>query len=516
MSAPARSTPWTSVALLGLLTVQAVGLGDESVGVAVALLIVVALLWLMWKAPLSVSVVLLVFVGLVLESPDQRPAGGAWESPLYTLGAVMLAHLNVTTGIDALFFSGIDLLIAFLFLVMVYRKLAHARVHDERRLAASPICAFAWLSLLGTFAWWSYGVASGGNLPNAMWQVNKLYYLPLAVLLVEAAFRDAEDHRLLGRAVVLAACVKACLAIWIRWIATHGEIPYATTHADSILFACAICFIVALCLEKQARGRRALLLFVLSLLLAGMIANNRRLVWVGVAWPLATYYLITPWTVRKRALTRAGLLSLPLVAAYLALGWTSGSRVFAPARLVGSIVSSDSDGSTVWRDLENFNLVYNVTENPLLGTGFGHEYVERVRLPDVSTGFALYRYLPHNGVLGLWVFCGYFGFAAQWLLLVVGMFLATRTYRRAGRPIDRAAALCSIAAILIYIVSAYGDTTLGAWSGVFTAGPALAASGNLAVATGAWPAKRKSAVPVRVARLGPEGRPFVRPSEGRS
>ena len=314
--------------------------------------------------------------------------------------------------------------------------------------------------------------------------------------------------------LVLAACVKAGLALWIRLVVTPGEIPYATTHADSLLFACAISLIVALVVEGPGRARRTVYLFVLPLLLAGMIANNRRVAWVALAWAVASYYLITPWTLRKRRLTRAMLLSLPLVAAYVAAGSTSESAVFAPARLVASILDSDVDSSTRWRDMENFNLVYNIGENPLFGTGFGHEYLERWPLPDVSKGVAMYRYLPHNGVLGLWVFCGYFGFVAQWLLLVVGLFFAARTYRDALRSIDRVAALCSVAAIVIYMVGAFGDTVLGSWSGVFIVAPALAVSGKLAVATGAWPVRITSAVSVRAARFGGGGAPLIAPSEG--
>ena len=69
----------------------------------------------------------------------------------------MLGHLNMVTGIGALFFSGIDLLIAFLFVVVLYRKLTHSRVDGDRFTTASPIRGFAWLSLLGTV----YGGSTG-------------------------------------------------------------------------------------------------------------------------------------------------------------------------------------------------------------------------------------------------------------------------------------------------------------------------------------------------------------------
>ena len=513
----AGSPRWITVAVLvpiSSLTVVAVVLGEGDVAVAVTPLIVAALVWWMWKAPLRISVLLLMFVGLALEDPDQRPAGGAWESPLSTLGAVMLAHLNVTTGIGALFFSGIDLIITFLFFVILYRQLTHARVDGERLPAASPVRCFAWLSLLGTFAVWSYGIGRGGSVPSSLWQVNKLYYLPLVAVLFESAWRDPPALRPLGRVLVLAACVKAGLALWIRLVVAPAEIPYATTHADSLLFASALSLIVASMVEEPGRARRTVYLFVLPLLLAGTIANNRRVAWVALAWALASYYLITPWTLRKRRLTRAVLLSLPLVVAYVAAGSRSDSAVFAPARLVASVLDSGVDSSTRWRDMENFNLVYNIGEHPLLGTGFGHEYLERWPLPDVSKGFAMYRYLPHNGVLGLWVSCGYAGFVAQWLLLVVGLFFAARTYRHALDPMDRVASLGSVAAIVIYMIGAFGDTILGSWSGVFIVAPALAVSGKLALATGAWPVRTPSAGSLRTARFGAGATPHIAPSEG--
>lgn len=485
----ARARPGGTLALLapfaGFAAVALV-VGDEGVELAMAVIVLVALLWHVGRAPLGVGVLIVTFVALALDTPDQRFAGGEWRSPLYVLGTVMLAHLNVATGIKALFFSGMDLMIACLFAVAVWRTPA-ARADGDGRPARAPIRVFAWLSLLGTLAWWLYGLSEDGNFTASLWQANKLYYVPLLVILFDIVFRYSPDYRPLGRVLIVAACLRAGLAMWIAVAAMNGDGPdYATTHADSILFACAISLIVALAVEEPRRRRRTLYLLALPVILGGMVANNRRLVWVAVAWAVVTYYLVTPWTARKRALTRAALLSLPLIAVYLAIGWRASSIVFAPARLVASVVSSDVDGSTRWRDLENFNLVYTVVQNPVLGTGFGHEYVERVRLPDVSEAFPMYRYQPHNGMLGLWAFGGLAGFTAHWLLLVAGIFYAARAYRHAARAIDRAAALSCIAAIVIYMISAYGDTTLGSWPGVFTVAPAIALSGNLAITTGAW------------------------------
>jgi hypothetical protein len=499
-----------------VLTIGAVIASDGSVAAAVAPAVVAAVVAWMWKAPLRASVLLLMFTGLVLEDPAQLPAGGAWRSPLYTLGALMLAHLNVTTGIGALFFSGIDVLIGFLFVVIVHRRLAQRGAARVDSGDVNPIRPFAWLSLLGTFAWWGYGVLHGGNVSASLWQINKLYYLPLLAILFDTAFGESRSYAPLGRVLVLAACVKAAFAVWVGWVAAPSGTPYATTHADSLLFASAISLIIALAMDRDAPGRRMALLGALPLIVAGTIANNRRVAWVAVAWAAASYYLVTPSSPRKRALTRAGLLSLPFLVAYVAVGSGSDSKVFAPARLVVSVLDSDADSSTRWRDMENFNLVHNIGANPLFGTGFGHEYVERWPLPDVSKGFAMYRYLPHNGVLALIAFCGYFGFLAQWLLLVSGLFFAALAYRHAGRPVERVATLCSVAAIVIYMIGGYGDTVLGSWSGVFIVAPALALSGRLAAATGAWRRPQAGAIAIAATRFGAGGPGPIAPSRGQA
>jgi O-antigen ligase len=141
----------------------------------------------------------------------------------------------------------------------------------------------------------------------------------------------------------------------------------------------------------------------------------------------------------------------------------------------------------MWRDLENYDLFYTLRNAPLLGTGYGHGYTEVVALPDVSGSYALYRFLPHNAILGLWAYGGIVGFTALWAILLVGVFLAVRAYRYSVNVDDRTVALTAVSVIVVYLAYCYGDLGLGTWTSVFTVAPALALASKLAVATGAWP-----------------------------
>jgi len=82
----------------------------------------------------------------------------------------------------------------------------------------------------------------------------------------------------------------------------------------------------------------------------------------------------------KRKLARLAVYSLLPLLLYGRVGWNSQSAVFSPVQKVRSMVDADRDASTLWRDLENFNLISTYADNPVLGSGFGHL---AVGVPDV-------------------------------------------------------------------------------------------------------------------------------------
>jgi O-antigen ligase len=254
-----------------------------------------------------------------------------------------------------------------------------------------------------------------------------------------------------------------------------------------MLFSVAFCAVLALLIHRHGGKRPILVAAVLPLLLGGMVANGRRLAWVELLCGVATLVVLTPWSPAKRTALRAAVAGSPLALAYAVLGWGSDSAIFQPVHTLRSVVDSKADPSTMWRDLENYDLFYTLRHNPLLGTGYGHGYDEIVWLPDVSNAYALYRFLPHNSILGLWAYGGIVGFTALWAMLVVGIFLAARAYRYARTVDDRTVALTAVSIVVVYLAYCYGDLGLGTWTSVFTVGPALAVTSRLALTTGAWP-----------------------------
>jgi hypothetical protein len=162
--------------------------------------------------------------------------------------------------------------------------------------------------------------------------------------------------------------------------------------------------------------------------------------------------------------------------------------------MIRSVVDAQTDSSSFWRELENFDLIATVRLHPLFGTGYGHPYEEVIELPQVT--YALERYAPHNSLLGLWAYLGVFSYTGLTLLWVAGVYFAMRAYYIATDASHRAAAMLCFGAVLAYLIQSWGDIGLGSWTGIFIVAPALASAGKLAKATGAWGTPKSKMSPV--------------------
>jgi hypothetical protein len=467
-------------------TIVAAVASNGSVVAAIAPTISLALVGAIWIAPLRVTLLLLIFLGLALDTPGD--ASGQWQSPLAPLGRLLTENLNRTIPVQALRVSALTLLIGYLLLIHVHRRLSAFPIEDADCAQSAPpmlrALAFSLLTLIGLCA---YGISQGGDVQLCNLQVQNFVLLLLVAYLLAVSLRGVRDYRTLGGVILAAACTKAVMAVWVRLTVvtpTPDLLATATTHGDSMLFVCAAAMLLGLFFEQPVRRHARLCLAILPLLLAGMIANNRRLAWVEAASVILTLYVISPRTSLKRMVARTVLLVLPLVLVYGAAGWSSNSPFFAPVQLLRSM-DPQRDRSTLDRDVENFNLVYSLDRHPVLGTGFGHPYTEVVKLDEMPT-FKEYRFLPHNSILGLWSFGGILGFTGLWAAPVIGVLLAARSYLRGRSAEDRTVAFTVIASMLIYTIQCWGDMGFGDIRSVFLVSSAMAVAGQLAMLTGAW------------------------------
>jgi hypothetical protein len=476
------------------LMVVAALIDSGAVAWLLAPIILAGLVFCAVRAPLRHSLMTLMFFGLTLDNPVDRFAGGLYLSPFFKIGAALFDHLNNLTGIKAMFFSGSDIILAVLGVVGIMRESSRSRIDSQDRASTPrPLVRLARLSLIGAGYVWVAGMVRGGEFSWSLWQLQRVVYLPILFLLCHLGFRGPKDHVALAKLLLSAATLRAVMAIAIKhWVyapydpATGtADLPYATSHADSMLFASAFVVLVLLVIERAGKRALRLALVLLPLLAWGMAANNRRLVWVHVALTLLTLYVVGPDNAFKRKFRRRLYLALPLIAVYFAVGWNAGpSKLWKPVKIARSIVEPASDGSSLWRELENFNLIVTIKQSPIFGYGYGRRFIEAVPLPAVD--YSLEYYLPHNSLLGLWAFAGFIGFTAMTLLWGGGVYFAMRGYHAAKLPSERVAAIVVVGAVLVYMVQAFGDLGLGSLTGIYILAPALAIGGKLATATGGW------------------------------
>jgi hypothetical protein len=142
---------------------------------------------------------------------------------------------------------------------------------------------------------------------------------------------------------------------------------------------------------------------------------------------------------------------------YVAVGWGRGERIFLPLRSLSS-VSTNEDASTLARNAENLGLIATANyASSLFGTGWGRPYVFLTMKYDISGAFELWRYIPHNSILGLLAFTGTLGFAGFWMAMPTAAFLLARVARLANDPRARSIGIIAASQMIVCANQLYGD-----------------------------------------------------------
>ncbi|HTQ04333.1 MAG TPA: O-antigen ligase family protein [Polyangiaceae bacterium] len=501
--AKARIGAEVSGAVAGIAALILVGtlIDDQIVGILVALLVFPLIVFAMSRVPIRVSMMALLFLVLVLPNPSEG-LPTAWRPPFCGLGATLMNRFNSLLRevklFDLFWFSGLDVLFVTLGVIIRMRRSSGSTIDGPRVPTPKPLIQLAWLSLGTALFTWLSGLARGGDFRYSLWQLNAVIYLPIIFLLFQAGLRGAEDLGALARVVVTAALYKAGLAYYVvHFITGYKDAdtgsttpPFGTSHADSVLFSVAVVLLLICVIERVHKKAKLHALLILPILL-GVKANNRRLAWAEIGLTIAVILIASRESAMKRKIRRYLLALAPILTAYVVAGWnTRNGRLFKPVQMIRSMAEPKTDSSSLWRELENYNIIVTFRDHFLLGTGFGHPYEQAIVLPAVE--YSLERYAPHNSLLGVWCYTGLVGFAGLTLLWAGGIYFAMRVYYNSPDPTSRSGALMVLAVVLIYLMQSWGDIGLSSWSAVFLMGAAMAVAGKLAVTSGEWSSARKA------------------------
>lgn len=447
---------------------------------------------LLWRVPLRHAVLAYVLVEqtsyiLSRTLPDRDVI--FWRSPLEPVYRFLFMNLDTLTGIGVLRFAGCQLLYVVFLGVMALRAVTGARVDRVGRQRYAWVMLAAAMVLLVCIVWLEVlGIARGGaNVRQSLWQFQVLLAIPLLTVIFLYALRSPRDMHTFAIALTIAASAKIAIGLGYFFQArTVGyEVESITSHHDSVLFVTVAFYWLSRWVHHRTLGGFATFLAIGGWMTVGLAANNRRTAFVGLVGALFLLYLLLDARVRRRINVRL-LWVLPFVPIYLYAGRNRGGFLFKPAALVMSI-KRQADVSAQSRDVENFNLTQAIKHNQLVGTGWGYEYPELIKAPDISHLFPQYLFIAHNSVLWLLAIGGITGFTMLMLPVVVSGYLAARSYRFARTPFEKSVASWVLAVIVCFIVQAWGDMGTQGETSALILSLAFATSAKLAHQTGAWP-----------------------------
>jgi hypothetical protein len=423
--------------------------------------------------------------------------GRVWYAPTVILYPLLIDNLKKITGIDALRFSGMELLLLLSATLAVMRGLSGITVD---RAGSEPAARSIYLPLFLSFAavvWMEvWGVGRGGDFRQSLWQMRYMLWFPVIAALAIYSLRGMRDFRTLLFVVTFTGAVKVAIGLDFYMTvakAVNLKPPTVTSHADSVLWMVIIAVWFAAMIARPTRDRVVPGLLVCGWMFIGVVINNRRTAYLTLAMLLLMLFSVAG-TRAKRRVMRVGIFLAPFFVLYLAAATRKTTGIFAPGASLMSVVTQ-KDASSGTRDIENYNLIVTLKTSKLLGRGWGHEYIEAVRAFDISEVFAQYRFVAHNSVLWLWSIGGLVGFTLLFLPIGVGVFLARRAHLHARTADERLAAYASLAVITAFLIQSWADMGVLNWATMSMVGCSLAIAAKLAVSTGAWPAGGGRAAP---------------------
>jgi hypothetical protein len=333
--------------------------------------------------------------------------------------------------------------------------------------------------LLGMLA---YGLATGGALKPALWQTRYLFYFVVLALVTPQVLRTPAQVRGAVWVLGIATVFKALQIDWIFFVslgARFGEWREILGHDDSVFFVGILALTAALVLYRAERVQRWVLLSSGPFVLMALVVNLRRASYVALVLSLGLVPVLLHG--RRRAALKAALPVLVLFGLYGGLYWSRpDDRLGIPLQklksaVVGQVGTPDY-GSNLYRVAENINLRRTITGHPF-GLGFGHPFELRVPLDDISFLLPLWRYHPHNTILGMWMALGPVGFFVFLVYFGSILVLASHDLRRHTDPYLKAVSyfvLASfISALVVGMVDQYwngqrGAVFLGALAGILS------------------------------------------------
>jgi hypothetical protein len=406
-------------------------------------------------------------------------------SPLKWLSSVMYAPLPIKIRI-------VDMMLIAVLVMSMSKK-------DAKGPRVQPMRGAMFLAVGAVMTMFVYGIARGGDVRAASWQIYLLMSCILAGFTFASVCKTSQHYLVLGKAIIAAGIYRATmeLVFYIGWVRNSGTATPAhlTTHDDTVLWI--VCITYLLINLVESRNRKAMLWAagLVPFFLVAVQLNNRRLAWVSLVFSLIVFYVAQRPSKAKRRILQLAMAMVPIIGLYVLVGWGRPERIFKPLKSLET-VSTKEDDSTKARNVENLGLIATSNAYGLItGPGWGHKYIELSNKYSIAANFELWQYIPHNSILGIFAFTGYLGFIGFWMMFPTAMFLHARSARHAKESLDRAVGIAGMTQMTICLNQMFGDMGTFSPTTMYVLAVSFAAAMRVPVEAGVWLKPKVSTAP---------------------
>ncbi len=441
-----------------------------------ALLLAVAYTAAMWRFGVQLGLVAPLVVALLAAVVLARPliglcliVGGALLFEQWGIAGVtpityelrFFENLSSYTELP-LRLSLADLLILLVIASWLVRRVGTAGARVRGGPLAWPVLAYGAVFILGL----GIGIARGGSWNDlaALAELRAPIHLCALYFLTANLVRTPRDASILLWVLVALVAVKAAQGVWNFLELRDSGVPFeaVTSHEEVVFFGLVpILALASLVLRVRSNLGRWLVLLTPPVLVVELL-SQRRVGFIALAVGIAMTVLFLAAEHPRRTALVIGISALVL-SAYGALAWNAEGTIGQPLRAVRTVVapeelSARDRQSNYWRDIENVNIAFTISQLPFTGVGLGQQYLF-VQEPPPLGDFIYWRYMTHNAVYWLWLKAGVLGFLALWFLVAQAILVGGALFRRLRLPELKLIALLPVTLIGMQVV--YSSVDLG-------------------------------------------------------
>jgi hypothetical protein len=309
------------------------------------------------------------------------------------------------------------------------------------------------------------GLSRGAKMKFDLWELRSWIYLTVAYVLAAALLRTMRAFDLVLWTIVLGTGFKALQGTYIFFGFARRMDPRPEAilgHEEAFFFGVFIVVTCALWLYEMRGPLRRVATCLLPFVVIADLSNARRTAWLIMAWSIVTLLAISFRTLphRRRFVTRAAVILAIAGALYLPAYWNHSGTLAQPARAVRSQFqpSTRDQASDLYRQQEDLNLLLGIKGSGVRGTGFGIP-ISYSGIANISDIDPMIAFIPHNGILWIWLRTGLQGEIAFWCVCSVAIVRACRLAMAKDRRLAMWGAVVACA-VISYLIDGYEDMGL--------------------------------------------------------